>query len=51
MKIIFLKCNMFVRGDRCPYCHSLKVHKFDSLGYLYPQVFDIWSDKNEKIAL
>ena len=44
----FLKCNMFVRGDRCPYCHSLKVHKFDSLGYLYPQVFDIWSDKNEK---
>ncbi len=43
-----LKCNMFVCGDRCPYCHSLKVHIFDSLGYLYPQVFEIWSDKNKK---
>lgn len=43
-----LKCNMFVRGDRCPYCHSLRVHKLDSLGYLYPQVLEIWSDKNKK---
>ena len=33
---------------RCPYCRGLKVHKFDSLGYLYPEVFQIWSDKNKK---
>jgi len=43
-----LKCNMFIRGNRCPYCHSLKVHIFDSLGWLYPEVFKIWSDKNKK---
>ena len=43
-----IKCNRFVHGERCPYCHSLKVHRFDSLGWLYPEVFNIWSDNNVK---
>lgn len=36
----------FTTGDRCSYCGNLKVHYFDSLGYLYPQVLNIWSSKN-----
>jgi len=42
-------CGNFTSGDnRCPYCNSNsgKVHPLDSLGALYPQVLDIWSDKN-----
>lgn len=58
-KLIWLKCQekeyhesyqimayAFSQGSRCPYCSSKKVHKFDSLGYLYPKVLEIWSDKN-----
>lgn len=41
-------CDRFVSGNRCPYCCGRKVHKFDSLGYLYPEVLNIWSDKNNK---
>jgi hypothetical protein len=41
-------CNSFVAGNRCPYCHGMKVHPLDSLGKIYPNVFDIWSDKNNK---
>jgi len=33
-------------GNRCAYCHGKKIHVLDSLGTLYPQVLDIWSDKN-----
>lgn len=42
--------NKFIEGKRCPYCakSSGKIHKFDSLGYLYPEVLDIWSNKNER---
>lgn len=43
--------NNFVNNEsRCPYCtiQMGKVHKFDSLGYLYPEVLAIWSDKNKK---
>lgn len=46
-----IMCNKFSGGEcRCPYCskNSGKVHKFDSLGYLYPEVLNIWSDKNDK---
>lgn len=31
----------------CPYCYNTRVHKFDSLGYLYPDVLSLWSDKNK----
>ena len=31
---------------RCPYCAGKKVHKRDSLGFLYPQSLKIWSSKN-----
>jgi hypothetical protein len=43
-------CSMFSFGYRCPYCslNSGKIHKLDSLGTLYPQVFEIWSDRNKK---
>ena len=38
----------FITGCRCPYCINHKVHLLDSLGTLYPQVLNIWSDKNDK---
>jgi len=42
-------CGEFISGGRCGYCNSrVKVHKYDSLGYLYPQTIEIWSDKNNK---
>lgn len=42
--------NKFIKGKRCPYCSksSGKVHRLDSLGYLYPEVLEVWSDKNKK---
>ena len=44
-----VKCDNFVNNkSRCPYCVNRIVHPLDSLGTLYPQVLDIWSDKNEK---
>ena len=59
-KKIFIKCQEqlyhesyevnpahFTRGTRCPYCIGRKVNYYDSLGYKYPLVLDIWSDKNE----
>jgi len=36
----------FSSGVRCPSCGNVKVHKFDSLGWLYPEVFKFWSVKN-----
>ena len=41
-------CVNFIKGKRCPYCSGKKVSKYDSLGYLYPEVLEIWSDKNNK---
>lgn len=32
--------------SNCPYCHMIKVHPLDSLGTKHPEVFDIWSEKN-----
>jgi len=43
-----ISCNNFYAGKRCSYCGNHQVHPLDSLGTLYPQVLDIWSDKNEK---
>ena len=45
-----VRCANFVNGSRCSYCSNKfgKVHPLDSLGTLYPQVIDIWSDKNKK---
>ncbi len=39
-------CSGFVSGERCPSCHSRKIHINDSLGKLYPQIFNIWSKNN-----
>lgn len=38
----------FGRGVGCPYCNGKKVHPNDSLAILKPDIFNIWSDKNEK---
>lgn len=45
-----IKCSNFLTGKRCPYCCNFhgKVHKLDSLGSLYPQALQYWSDKNKK---
>ena len=46
-----VSCAKFTVDEcRCPYCNknSGKVHKYDSLGYLYTEVLEIWSDKNDK---
>jgi len=45
-----IQCNDFTDGSRCPYCNSKsgKVHPLDSLGTLYPEVLNVWSDKNKK---
>lgn len=43
-------CDLTATRDRitCPYCYNTRVHKFDSLGYLHPEVLELWSDKNKK---
>ena len=38
----------FSNGSRCPYCCNQKITKEKSLGSIYPDVIDIWSDKNIK---
>lgn len=38
----------FKNGVRCSYCGNIRTHPMDSLGYKYPEVIDLWSDKNEK---
>ena len=45
-----INCGSFIRGDKCPYCTNRngKVHKFDSLGILFPETLSIWSSKNKK---
>lgn len=41
--------NTFTKGiNFCPYCNNQKIHYLDSLGYIYPIVISLWSDKNEK---
>jgi len=44
-----VNCNNFtLHKSKCPYCDNHKTHPLDSLGTLFPQVLEIWSDKNEK---
>ncbi len=46
-----IACNKFsVSNCRCYYCktNSGKIHPNDSLGSLYPQVLNIWSELNNK---
>ena len=38
----------FAFGERCPYCARKKVNYYDSVGYQYPSIVKLWSDKNEK---
>lgn len=40
--------DFFNEKSNCPYCRSLRVHPLDSLAKMYPEVLDIWSDKNTK---
>jgi len=43
-----IECKSFVSGTRCSYCGNHKVHPMESLGILFPEVLNIWSDKNNK---
>jgi len=45
-----MTCSDFVRGFRCPYCCSIKVHPLDSLGKLLDDkdLLHLWSDKNKR---
>ena len=36
----------FSNGSRCPYCSNHKVTKDNSLGVVFPEIKNIWSDKN-----
>jgi len=42
-------CSNFIHGHRCPLCKGTygKIHRFDSLGWKHPEVFDYWSNKNK----
>ena len=37
-----VSCANFYKGERCPYCSKKKMFIKDSLGYQFPQIFDIW---------
>lgn len=44
-----ITCSSFtVQNSRCIYCCNKKIHPLDSLGALYPEVLNVWSDKNNK---
>lgn len=32
----------------CAYCQKIKVHRNESVGFIYPETIDLWSDKNKK---
>ena len=48
-----ISCNNFHKGNRCGYCkRQYKVHKLDSLGYLYPQIAQmIVNDKRNNVTM
>jgi hypothetical protein len=48
-KSYIVKCADFVRGNRCPYCFGKKTHKMDSLGFLFFEILNLWSDKNKNL--
>jgi hypothetical protein len=41
--------NHFIQNKRCLCCSGKAVHLLDSLGTLYPQALDRWSEKNDKL--
>lgn len=42
-----VKAMHFSNGrSACPYCSHQKIHPLDSVATKYPQILDIWSDKN-----
>lgn len=44
-----MRCvNFYKLNRRCPYCSHNKVLREESLGALFPEIIDIWSEKNEK---
>ncbi len=66
LDIIFIKCiNNKLHGSYkiqtssfgrlnnidCPYCNGTLLHFTNSLGYVYPTVIDIWSNKNNSTPL
>jgi 5-methylcytosine-specific restriction endonuclease McrA len=38
----------FAKGIGCPYCINRQVHPLDSLGAIFPEIIERWSDKNDK---
>ena len=45
-------CAKFYNGYRCNYCVNKKVHRLDSLAYLYPQIAEmIIADKRNNITI
>jgi hypothetical protein len=42
------RCTTFIRGIRCPCCSNNKVHPLDSIGSIFPEILNIWSDINIK---
>lgn len=43
-----ITCNSFTSNKRCPFCSRKRIHKLDSVGTLYPDVFKVWSEENKK---
>lgn len=45
-----ISCMNFIRGKRCPYCVSKKIHPLDSLGKVLEDknLLHLWSNKNNK---
>ena len=42
-----ITCTDFIKGERCYFCNvRKKVHILDSLEILYPEVSNVWSEKN-----
>lgn len=42
-----IKVSDFTKGSRCPYCSGSRINIFDSVGYLYPIVFEYFSPNND----
>lgn len=43
-----IRCDNFISGSRCNICGSRKLHKTNSLAYLYKEATILWSEKNTK---
>jgi hypothetical protein len=48
MTVILLVVIVLLIGIDVPYCSGKKIHLYNSLGWLYSDVLNIWSDKNKK---